>query len=1400
MKGFRNILFIVLLVTITNSLFAFKWKGEIKRDNTPTIRATANCEPPRTSTDLAVNNVRTRIHTGGDMWWDLNGKPLYEIPVGGGAHALYAGSIWVGGLDANGQLKLAAQKFRQTGIDFWPGPLIKDGPERGSVSDQICREYDRHYSISKVSVTEFRQWRACVEDPNCDELEEYPDYSIPDEILEWPGNGPVGGYDEILAPFKDVNKDGYYKPSDGDFPYYIFSDIDPDKLCERPRDRDYVLYGDYTLWWVYNDRGNIHTETNGSPIGMEFKAQAFAFATNDDLNNMTFYNYKITNRSTYTLYNTYFGVWTDADLGNPKDDYVGCDVMRGLGYSYNGDDNDETASGHIGYGLQPPAVGIDFFEGPYQDPIGIDKSTSYKYINGVKTLDCTLGDILNGNINGLNFGDGIADNERWGMRRFLYFNNYPDGNENTRDPKTALQHYNYITGKWLDNTELCYGGTGHSSGGADVNTPTDFMFPGSPTTDKCGWGQGGIVMGDWSEERPGAGMPKNPAGDRRFVQSAGPFTLRPGAVNDITVGAVYARASSGGAWASVVALQRADDKAQVLFENCFRVLNGPDAPELKIIEMDKKLIFHISNPSTSNNYLEKYAEKDPALICDGALNPCDTAYRFQGYQIFQFKDRNVDITDRYDGDLVKQIFQCDIKDGVKKLVNYNWSDDKGANDPVIEVQGLDEGIVHTFVVEKDLFSDGDLVNNKEYYYSAIAYGYNVTQPYNQAIQQSFDGQKRPYIAGRNNIKKYKAVPRKNLADGTIQQANYGSGIEITMVEGYGNGNNLIELSKKSIDKIMQGSPWNTHNERIYESGKGPINVKIIDPLNVPEDTYVLKFDTLFADANLAGHIGANTQSMYNKNTYIPFTYYIYNTKGDTIYSDVNIRYGFKTEQIFTNWGFSITLDIDNFALAGGSNSHQNGFLEASITFDDPEKQWLYFIPDSEGASFMNWIRGGSYKNKAGELENAVNTAYDDITIDDAGSSVFADPDNIFGKILGGTWAPFILASPYKYGLAPYRGVSSGSYLNNIKPFFSEPLSSVNIVITSDKSKWTRACVVEMCENVWTTDDKGRPVEKKPIENLNSKGAALKLALRKDPSVDKEGRSLNDGTHGLGWFPGYAIDIRTGERLNMAFGEDSWLTSENGADMIWNPSYSISFKGEPMLGGKHAIYVFGNNLSKLSSTNAPAYDSCKFLHQALLKYESTKSTQDLTRAWQSAMWCAIPMHNPTYDLLATDVTIKLRVATPYSIGFNDIAVSNPQNNNKPMFKFSTENLKTIYNVKESAKSALDLINIVPNPYYGTSSYERDQLDTYVRITNLPRRCDITIYNSSGTLVRTFKKDNPDTYLEWDMKNSSNIAISSGVYIIHVKAYDAYNDDKSKTVVGERVLKWFGALRPVDLNNF
>ncbi|HOX80478.1 MAG TPA: T9SS type A sorting domain-containing protein, partial [Bacteroidales bacterium] len=161
-------------------------------------------------------------------------------------------------------------------------------------------------------------------------------------------------------------------------------------------------------------------------------------------------------------------------------------------------------------------------------------------------------------------------------------------------------------------------------------------------------------------------------------------------------------------------------------------------------------------------------------------------------------------------------------------------------------------------------------------------------------------------------------------------------------------------------------------------------------------------------------------------------------------------------------------------------------------------------------------------------------------------------------------------------------------------------------------------------------------------------------------------------------------------------------------------------------------------------------------------------------------------------LSNDARFRIRVSKPYLRYYSrplPPGSTDTTNNNFPLYGFSTEGLEPIYNDIVKIQKDLDLINIVPNPYYAYSSYENNALDNRVKFTNLPKKCIITIYNMSGTLIRQFTKDDPTTYLDWDLKNFAGIPVAGGVYIVHVKSDG-----------GERILKWFGALRPIDLNTF
>ncbi len=1351
----------------------------------------AGCTAANEIAYLEFNNVRTRIETGGLWWQDRpNRRADYEVPKGSNSYALYAGGLWLGGTDVNGQLKAAVSKFG-SGVDYYTGPLDTTGT--AEINAETCDEWDRFFEISKQEVLEFVLYRQSVDAGTVGE--DYPDgYEVPKSIKEWPGNGNVAkGQASRIAPYVDVNGDGFYDYRDGDYPYYDlgsgFNNFIPDSLlnengsvdCRAPRvnrgeSATRPLFGDKTFWWIFNDKGNLHSESKAPPIGMEIHAQAFAFATNDEINDMTFYNFELINRSTFTLTDTYFASYVDPDLGYPFDDYVGCDVQRGFGYCYNGDDFDPDYSGEKGYGSTPAVIGIDFFEGPYQDADGIDNEV------GIGPGEA---------LNGLGYGDGIIDNERFGMRRFVYYNNSTSQNG---DPELAIHYYNYMRGIWKNGQRMRHGGNGYNGDGVE-NIETYFMFPGK--SDPLHWGttdKNGITTvpanTNWTEINTG-GAKRNDPGDRRFLQSAGPFTLEPGNVNDITVGVVFGQAESGGVQASIEKAFNADDKAQALFDNCFQVLNGPDAPVLEIQELNQELILYLTNPPSSNNANEDYEEVDPNIITPDTLlnmNPpieYDNTYKFQGYQVFQLRRADVSVSQIYDPSLARLVFQCDIQDGVTKLTNFTFDEGLNASIPQKMVDGSNEGIIHSYRVTEDLFaqSQTDLVNYKTYYYIAIAYAYNEFKPYVQdqapdldnPLAGAYDGQKRPYLASRKSadggsIQAVSAIPHDVRPEGrgTKQNSNYGDLVEITRLQGQGNGNHAVELSNQTLERLLNDKDWETGKnpvELTYKKGRGPITVKVADPLNLVDGKFYFKM----LDDNLSTGEAVVTDNA---------KWMIWKEGGDTVYSTNTIKT--RTEQLLfePNWGLSIL--IEQTKKPGKDLNNKNGYITSRMIFEDSTKAWLTGIPDGDGEDEYNWILSGTVDSDAGSQSE-----YNDRK---TSSGDYIDPNEDFENILGGRWSPYALVG---YGLGTNDRLlknKPGYNQSSVQNSKLEYLNSTVIVYTKDKSKWTRCPVIELQET-----------------STNAINGDAKYNKRTIGSVDKDGNQWRPGdpvdlnnpnspsyidSVGMGWFPGYAINMETGERLNMAYGEDSYYGVSNGADMIWNPTSTIrtgTLPGNLVWGGKHVTYVFRKTLKEENlpeQLSMPNYDNGKRLKELL------STTNTMPFAYRACNWVNIPILVEGKELLETDAYVYLNVTRPYDTLITNIGNPKLENEGRPVYAFETKGIAVKKSQLSTLKEAIEDINIVPNPYYAISEYEGTSLDNVAKIINLPERCNIRIYNVSGTLIREYKKSDPTNYLDWDLKNHFGIPIASGVYIIHIDVPGA----------GEKILKWFGIMRPVDLNNF
>ena len=1302
--------------------------------------------------DQDVNNVRARLTTGGDVWWDRgDGKYVVpKVPLGQTeVSSIFAGAVWLGGFDTGGSLKTACQTYGNNGgnSDFWPGPLT---PDAGTTTKEVCSNWDKFFEVSGQEIKEHLSlWQAALDGGPA-----YTEDMIPAGVKGWPGRRNefffsvhrfgLPDTDQGLAGFFDQDGDGYYEPLDGDFPTIEI------RGCEEFPPQ----FPDEMIFWIYNDDGGgaIHGETNGIAIRMEVQVQAFGYATNDQINDMTFQRYKLINRAKEDIDSTFFAMWVDADLGCYLDDYVGCDIERSMAYTYNQDAEDGqpgiTCPGGVAtYGTEIPIIGIDYFRGPQDE---------------------------NGN--------------ELGMSSFTYFNNNIGGPPpGTTDPATDVEFYRYLSGSWKDGTKFTFGGDAYDPVSTNY---IDFAFVSDPND-----------ANGWSMCRPGPEFPNGlPPYDRRTVQASGPFTLQPGAVNELIIGAVWVP-NLDYPCPDISKLQFADDLAQSLFDNCFDIIDGPDAPDVDWIALDREIIAVLTNrpAPASNNYLEGYEEN---VIGVPEIPGIDTTYNFEGYLIYQVAGPGISTADFDDPTKAKLVYWVDVRNGVKALYNWIAVENPGADlspnapefiyYPEVKIEALDNGIRHTFNFKDDQFATGDrrLINHRKYYYTALAYGTNNWQQFDPLTQI---GQKVTFLVGRNNIGPngdgfpYTVIPRPivNLK----LNAAYGDGPIITRIDGVGTGGTFLDVSDEMRMKFLDPA---FDGKITYEPGRGPIDVKVFNPLEVQDG----EFELTFIDENMAND--KLDQQVFWKLKNIG--------TGEETISDKSLDV--LNEQIFGQYGF--TVSIGQTTDAGDCSDDTFGAIGAEQVYRDINAPY--------------WFGGIKDGYTVSTLPGVLNVAFDFIRFDEA--NWLCHYENTLGNMGDGTFVPYQLTdyrsriggTEYPFYLSPaWRSPQSSIVVN--APVELPKLNNVDIVFTSDKSKWSRCIIVEMANNDYTSF--GLKEDGTPVTTAGStpSKAILSFDLRNSPSVGKEdadGDGLPDPDGdgiGMGWFPGYAVDVESGRRVNIFFGENSAYSEQtgflnrynngkpNGADMMFNPTSQLFFPSDfgsnfdvfnsPLMwyaGGQHFVYVTFED-----------YDECAYLRG---RFDPNETPIRKVNGLKRITWAGLPLVNTgtqlrSYNegLIPNDLTIKLRVDNPY-----EVKVGSNEFKGYPTYKFKLEGQQADSLDAVGINEALDKINLVPNPYYAFSDYEDGRLSNVVKITNLPAKCIVTIYSLDGKFIRQYNRDElpgqpygsgtpsnqiiPD--IEWDLKNSKGIPVSAGVYLVHVNA----GKD------GERTLKWFGINRQFD----
>lgn len=289
---------------------------------------------------------------------------------------------------------------------------------------------------------------------------------------EWAWNNwPV----ELGAPFYDNNGNGVYDP---------------------PTDEPGLQNADQVIWFVCNDlaEGTTSSLYGSQPIGLELQVTIWGYHSEGPLGQATYHRFRLINKSGFPADSMFIAAkWSDPDLGDYTNDFVGCDSILDMGYCYNGYPTDPD---YQQFGLPPAAIGYAILQGPIVPSPGDTAWFDFRKIPDFKNLPMT------------SFGYNATGD--------------PVPDPILGDYEGTLQWYNWLNGyiPFADTLNLFpyIHGCGSFAG-----RPTKFPLNGDPVT-----GIGDI---------DGCGSNLSP-GDRRMTINTGPFTLQNGDTQEVVFAVV----------------------------------------------------------------------------------------------------------------------------------------------------------------------------------------------------------------------------------------------------------------------------------------------------------------------------------------------------------------------------------------------------------------------------------------------------------------------------------------------------------------------------------------------------------------------------------------------------------------------------------------------------------------------------------------------------------------------------------------------------------------------------------------------------------------------------------------------------------------------------------------------
>lgn len=505
-KNFSILFLILIFISNANSL------AEGNSNNKLNITTDFNSQPEYTI--FNINNISTYLRNNGQSDLSVSGNSGFEYPLGSGKHLIFESGFLFGG-KIDGNIRIGGSTYMSGLV---PGRIIKEGTaENPELPHVRIFKVRRDYSTADLS-DEITIYKDSVDGKltytqNLSASKALEQYKK--DWDEWPA--------EYGAPFEDVNNNGIYEP-DSDIPG--------------------IPGADQTIWFVCNDLNEEVTRNffGSPPMGIELQVTVWGYRDINIYSNTVFKKYLMINKSGKKLTDMYASMWSDPDVGDATDDYVGIDTTMNLAYSYNGDSKDAA------YGINVPAVGFKLIQGPIVDgALNQEARIKDRIVKGKKNLPYTSFSFLVGS-------DPVYNDPNFG--------NYTEG---------TIEVYNLMQGK--------IGASGQSFINPNTGNPTKYCLAGDPVF-QSGWVDGQL----------------HPPGDRRMIASSGPFEMAVGDTQEI----IYAQIAAGGenTLSGNFVVNLLKSYSEIVSKTFYGSSNIPP-PNLKSTSLDKEIILSWGDESSS---------------------------------------------------------------------------------------------------------------------------------------------------------------------------------------------------------------------------------------------------------------------------------------------------------------------------------------------------------------------------------------------------------------------------------------------------------------------------------------------------------------------------------------------------------------------------------------------------------------------------------------------------------------------------------------------------------------------------------------------------------------------------------------------------------------------------------